>query len=464
MSIGSLLSGIGRGAAAVLEPLGKRTAEVVSGEAPQIDEEKRQQAMQLSEEQRELKANDLESQLEMGRKYGTLTADQQKQYVDAITNLYSRPQDQGSLLQRLHKAIHPQGTVRQAAQLPSAVPPGGTAQADEAAKERELKTRMEAEKPNYKAYRLPDDSIVNIDVNHEAPPDGAVPVGPEAANQKALNEYRSAVLDLQQKKEELAAAKLAADQDPNNPATRQKALQAQANVTRAQAYMLRAEGQYLGSYNGKPLPGALLTEGGTPMGSSFGGNYFKSAQALAQLNDAQGAITATGNTLKTLYASGSSLNNPNVAAALANPEWTVTQLLQGVAAKSLTPAETDAVIAIKSARENIQGMRKAAGGGLSNEQVNRLEAQLPGPNTPNAEYAAKQLQFLNQTLLRLSTGVPHTVGGPAFTGVTPGQILAPQTGAKPVTGAPPRPANVPPNAVWNSSANNGRGAWQLPQQ
>jgi hypothetical protein len=139
MSVGDLLSGIGRGVAtagrvagAVLEPIAKRTAEVVSGEAPELDEERRQQAMQLSDQQRELKANDLESQLEMGRKYGTLTPEQQKQYVDQITGLYSKPEQQGSLLQRIHKAIHPTGTVRQAAQpLPSAIPAGGTAAADE---------------------------------------------------------------------------------------------------------------------------------------------------------------------------------------------------------------------------------------------------------------------------------------------------------------------------------------------
>ena len=113
MSVGDLLSGIGRGVATagrvagtVLEPIAKRTAEVVSGEAPELDAERRQQAMQLTDQQRELKANDLESQLEMGRKYGTLTPEQQKQYVDQITGLYSKPEQQGRLLQRIHKA-HP---------------------------------------------------------------------------------------------------------------------------------------------------------------------------------------------------------------------------------------------------------------------------------------------------------------------------------------------------------------------
>jgi hypothetical protein len=61
-------------------------------------------------------------------------------------------------------------------------------------------------------------------------------------------------------------------------------------------------------------------------------------------------------------------------------------------------------------------MRKAAGGGLSNEQVNRLEAQLPGPNTPNLEFAQSQLEYLNLTLERLSKGVPAAEGGATFQG------------------------------------------------
>jgi hypothetical protein len=93
----------------------------------------------------------------MGRKYGTLTPEQQKQYVDQITGLYSKPEQQGSLLQRIHKAIHPTGTVRQAAQpLPSAVPTGGTAAADEAQK---LKTQAaEAEQQSQQQQKQTQDS------------------------------------------------------------------------------------------------------------------------------------------------------------------------------------------------------------------------------------------------------------------------------------------------------------------
>lgn len=183
MSIGDLLSGIGRGlattgraAGSVLEPIVERTAEVVSGQAPQIDAEKRQQAAQLTNEQREIKANELEQQLEMGRKYGTLSADDQKKYVDAITGLYSKPEDQGSLIQRLHKAIHPQGTTKQAATAPlkDATPQGGTAQADF---NRALELADAKAKPHYQNFRTPEGRTVTVDVNHQQPDPSWVATG-----------------------------------------------------------------------------------------------------------------------------------------------------------------------------------------------------------------------------------------------------------------------------------------------
>jgi hypothetical protein len=72
----------------------------------------------------------------MGRKYGTLNPDQQKQYVDAITQLYSHPSQMGTLVSKLHKMTHPNGATYQAAPppLPDAGPAGGTLAADEAQK------------------------------------------------------------------------------------------------------------------------------------------------------------------------------------------------------------------------------------------------------------------------------------------------------------------------------------------
>ena len=49
--IGEGAKTVGRVAGAVAEPLAKRTAEVVSGEAPEIDQEKRARAEKLEDEQ-----------------------------------------------------------------------------------------------------------------------------------------------------------------------------------------------------------------------------------------------------------------------------------------------------------------------------------------------------------------------------------------------------------------------------
>lgn len=139
MSVGDILKKAGQGAltgaravGAVAAPLLSRTAEVVSGEAPQIDEEKRQQQAKMDDAALNAKADDLEAQLAMGRKYGTLTPEEQQQYVDQITALFSHPRHMNTLMTRLQRAIHPQGARYQENKpLPNATPTGGTAAADE---------------------------------------------------------------------------------------------------------------------------------------------------------------------------------------------------------------------------------------------------------------------------------------------------------------------------------------------
>jgi hypothetical protein len=147
----------GRVAGAVAEPLGKSVAETLSGEAPQIHAEKRQHAQQLSDEQRQNEINDLEKQLDEGRKYGTLTTEQQKQYTDAIARHYSDPSQMGTLIQKLHKATHPGGATYQpyAPQLADPTPTGGEARADETEKLKyqadEAKQQQEQNQENTKA-------------------------------------------------------------------------------------------------------------------------------------------------------------------------------------------------------------------------------------------------------------------------------------------------------------------------
>jgi hypothetical protein len=244
-----------------------------------------------------------------------------------------------------------------------------------------------------------------------------MPEGYNGPTPKAMTDYQKSLTDYREKVLALQEARQKAASDPNSPTARAALLRAEGEAERSHAYMIRALAGATGTdLSGKPLPGALETPGGTPIGSMFSSNFYKSAQGIAQLNDAQGAINQVGGAVQKLYSSGGSLADPNVAAALANPTWTAAKLLQGIVGQELTPEQREAVVAIRSAQENIQGMRKAAGGGLSNEQVNRLEAQLPGPNTPNLEFAQTQLEYLNLTLSRLSQGVPSAEGGATFQG------------------------------------------------
>lgn len=143
MAVSDILKDIGRGAEAVGKaavPVLERTAQVVSGEAPQIDEENRKRQEKLEDEQLAIKSSTLENNLALGQKYGTLTPEQQQQYIDEITGLYSHPRHAPVLMEKLRKAIHPNGATAQAPQAPLAnpVPQGGTVQADEKARESAL--------------------------------------------------------------------------------------------------------------------------------------------------------------------------------------------------------------------------------------------------------------------------------------------------------------------------------------
>lgn len=140
MAIGDILSDIGSGiktagrvAGAVAEPLGKAVANEEAGYSPQIAAEQRQHAQKLEDEQINAKAAELENQMALGQKYGTLTPQQHQQYVDSIAQLYSNPRHAPVLMEKLRKAIHPNGATAQgpSAPLPNAGPEGGTAAADD---------------------------------------------------------------------------------------------------------------------------------------------------------------------------------------------------------------------------------------------------------------------------------------------------------------------------------------------
>lgn len=139
MAISDILSDVGKGiatgarvAGAVAEPLGKAIVNEEAGYAPQIAADKRKHQEQMEDAQINAKATELENQMALGQKYGTLTPQQHQQYVDSIAQLYSQPRHAGVLMEKLRKAIHPNGATAQgpSAPLADATPQGGTEAAD----------------------------------------------------------------------------------------------------------------------------------------------------------------------------------------------------------------------------------------------------------------------------------------------------------------------------------------------
>jgi hypothetical protein len=280
----------------------------------------------------------------------------------------------------------------------------------------------------------------------EVVPDENSPVYKQQQTKQQLAEAQieAAKAGVELKNAQTALAK--SKNDPNSPAFKmaQQRLQiAQSNAaaatTRATAYM----GNYLkGAFNtdlqGNTLPGApvISDEGGnqTVVGATNAGTAIKNQGNAAQFNDVHGALDILDQTAEALHKSGGSVNSPGVAAALARPAGTLGQWLQGEGVKAnLTPAERAYVQAIASAHENIQALRKSAGGTATDSAVEKLDAMIPNASTPDLDYLKGQTHQIRMTAERLGKGAVVSAGGLSVRG----QKAAPAAGnaLKPPTGA-----------------------------
>jgi len=233
---------------------------------------------------------------------------------------------------------------------------------------------------------------------------------------KVLNDTKETQQELNEAKAELARA----GNDPNSAAYKLAAKRAQTASANAAAAQERARaymGNYLGHYKGvdeagQPLEGATMLEGGKPVGSAFQSTVQNQQGRVAQFNDVLGATDNIENVAQKLVSKGKSLNSPSVAAAIADPKTTSHQWAQGQFVNSgLSPEERDYVVAVKGYKENLQALRKSAGGGVSDAQVDRLMQMAPGPNTPDLDYLKRQTGQIRQMAGRLSKGIPDVKGG-----------------------------------------------------
>lgn len=230
---------------------------------------------------------------------------------------------------------------------------------------------------------------------------------------------QQAQIDQRNAEAELANAK----RDPSDPYYQQIERKVAVSRANAQAAQIRANA-YMGNYkehaynvglDGKVLPGApqITDDRGnvTTVGSTNAAQAVKANANVGQFGDVAGATDNIEQTAKSLVDSGGRLNSPSVVYALQNTHGTPSQILQSVDKSNLTPQEREYVISNLAYRENLQALRKSAGGTVSDSAVDRLEQLAPSGSTPDLPYLLSQTGQIRQTWSRLGKGVATAQGG-----------------------------------------------------
>jgi len=210
------------------------------------------------------------------------------------------------------------------------------------------------------------------------------------------SDYQKAVVAARQAKQLLDQAKFDAAQDPSNPVTKAKLQAAQANKEKADAYMMRAQASTFGSVNGQPLPGAMETDEGKPIGSAFQSNVRPTGKqreqatlatsALEQLHDMEGILKKRGE-----------LFGPGAGRAQQLAQWI----------GSPDPDAQRFTAAVTTAADHLMGVF----GGRSTYAGQRIEKAIGQMKTdPEAALAAIQQMGKAATLIQ-GIGSYKTVGG-----------------------------------------------------
>jgi hypothetical protein len=164
--------------------------------------------------------------------------------------------------------------------------------------------------------------------------------------------------------------------------------------------------------DGKPIAGATEINGQT-VGPKFAAAATKAIQTQAQFIDADGAIDNLSAAAKEMQTAGQKFNDPRLTKILSDPHFKagdsvwIDKQLNSTLGASLTSQQRDYVIAQKQAVENIQAIRRILGTGVSVKAMDAITSTLPGAQTPDYDYAARQIQAVKGQLGRLQQGVPR---------------------------------------------------------
>jgi hypothetical protein len=225
---------------------------------------------------------------------------------------------------------------------------------------------------------------------------------------RSMEEYHAAQTNFMQ-------AKQAAMQDPNSVTNKIAVLRAQGSMLGAQARMMGAitgrmnyDMRALGTdEKGNPLPGTISVAGKT-IGSSLAPNIEKVMGQKAAFTDIRGAMNNLEGSALAMKQSGSPINDPKlVAFTNAHDEGTFNAMMKSEIGQTLTSSQRDYVIAYHQAVENISALRSTLKGSTAQANIDRMIKTLPGPGTPNYDYANAQIKAIYGQLDRLGTGIPN---------------------------------------------------------
>jgi hypothetical protein len=143
----------------------------------------------------------------------------------------------------------------------------------------------------------------------------------QAKNAQSLSDVRQTQQVLNQAKADAANA------DPSTPAGRMAIAKLRAAedghsaaMIRAQAGMINAQAGAFGTYNGQALPGAMLTDQGTPVGAHFQGNVRPTGQERNKADMAASAAEQLSD-IKSIMQKHPTLFGPGYGQASAFRQW-----------------------------------------------------------------------------------------------------------------------------------------------
>ena len=238
--------------------------------------------------------------------------------------------------------------------------------------------------------------------NPDAPVEDFLKMQQEAKNDPtkaaALEDWHKATIQLRKDKEALDEAKFKASQDKDNPVNRIKLKSAQAAAERSAAYMMRAQAATFGTYNGKPLPGAVVTAEGDPVGSAFQGNVKPTSTEIGRA-DLAGSALDQMDTMGQILLKRPDLFGPVAGRATDFTQWVGSQ----------DPDALQFRAAARVAADHLAGVF----GGRSEAALQHIY-EVIGQNKTNPEAAIVALDQMGKAAkLIKQKGTRNTVGGVA---------------------------------------------------